>query len=194
MDPLGFALENFDAIGRWRTTATAARRSTRPATLPDGTTFDGPRGLRALLVGAPRASSSRTVTEKLLTYALGRGLESYDMPAVRRIVRDAARSDYRWSSLILGIVKSAPFQMQESRDVMIITKKALAAADVPARAWARRWRCRCSTAWCRRFGAARAARAARSRRFGVVYVPNGMIMNELDAGRPRAPASSSRRS
>ncbi len=113
MDPLGFALENFDAIGRWRETGDAATAIDASGTLPDGTEFSGPVELRtALLNETYRGQFARTVTRKLLTYALGRGLEPYDAPAVRAITHEAAPSDYRWSSLILGIVKSVPFQMR----------------------------------------------------------------------------------
>jgi hypothetical protein len=111
MDPLGFALENFDAIGQWRA-ADAGTPIDASAVLPDGTTFDGPSGLRKVLLGHPDQFAA-TVTERLLTYALGRGLEHYDAPAIRRIVRDAARDDYRWSSLILGAVTSTPFQIRK---------------------------------------------------------------------------------
>jgi hypothetical protein len=109
MDPLGFALENFDAVGRWRSHEGGAPVDASGA-LPDGTTFQGPVALRKLLL-TQREEFVMTVTEKLMTYALGRGLEPHDMPAVRRIVREAAPDEYRWSSLILGIVKSVPFQM-----------------------------------------------------------------------------------
>ena len=112
MDPLGFALENFDAIGGWRT---QEARTTIDAsgTLPNGAEFKGPSGLRALLVKNPQQFVG-TVTEKLLAYALGRSLEYYDQPTVRQIVREAASSDYRWSALVLGIVESIPFQMRRS--------------------------------------------------------------------------------
>ncbi len=110
MDPLGFALENFDAIGRWRTTdGTSAIDAS--GTLPDGTTFDGPAEFRQALL-LRRDEFVRTFTEKLLTYALGRAVQYYDMPTVRAIMRDAAEDDYRWSSVILGIVKSSPFRMR----------------------------------------------------------------------------------
>ena len=110
MDPLGFALENFDAIGRWRTTdGTSAIDAS--GTLPDGTTFDGPAEFREALL-LRREEFVRTFTEKLLMYALGRAVQYYDMPAVRTIMRDAAADDYRWSSVILGIVKSSPFRMR----------------------------------------------------------------------------------
>ena len=112
MDPLGFALENFDAIGAWRTTD-ALSPVDASASLPDGTRFEGPAGLRTLLLSR-REQFVRTVTEKLLTYALGREIEYYDAPVVRRITRRAAADDYRWSSLILEIVKSMPFQMRRS--------------------------------------------------------------------------------
>ena len=113
MDPLGFALENFDAIGRWRETGDAATAIDASGTLPDGTAFSGPVELRAALLNETyRGQFATTVTRKLLTYALGRGLEHSDAPAVRAITREAAPGDYRWSSLILGIVKSVPFQMR----------------------------------------------------------------------------------
>ena len=112
MDPLGFALENFDAIGAWRTTD-ALSPVDASASLPDGTRFQGPAGLRTLLLSR-REQFVRTVTEKLLTYALGREIEYYDAPVVRQITRAAAADDYRWSSVILEIVRSMPFQMRRS--------------------------------------------------------------------------------
>jgi uncharacterized protein DUF1592/uncharacterized protein DUF1588/uncharacterized protein DUF1587/uncharacterized protein DUF1585/uncharacterized protein DUF1595 len=116
MDPLGFALENFDAIGRWRTTSGAANTPIDSSgVLPDGTQFHGPAELRKILL-SHGDEFVMTVTDKLLTYALGRGTEYYDAPAVRKIVREAAPGDYSWSSLILGIVRSMPFQMRRSRE------------------------------------------------------------------------------
>jgi hypothetical protein len=112
MDPLGFALENFDAIGGWRTTEAGSPIDASGA-LPDGTRFEGAPGLRKVLLGR-RDEFVLNVTNKLLTYALGRGVEYYDAPAVRSILREAAPNDYRWSSLITGIVKSTPFQMRRS--------------------------------------------------------------------------------
>jgi hypothetical protein len=110
MDPLGLSLENFDAIGQWRTTD-SGRAIDASGVLLDGTKVDGPRELRqALLV--KKTQFATVVTQKLLTYALGRGLEYYDAPAVRAIDRSAAADGYRWSSLILATVKSAPFQMR----------------------------------------------------------------------------------
>ena len=112
MDPLGFALENFDGIGRWRTTSEAGTPIDTAGELADGTPVDGPRSLVAALLKRPE-SFVTTVTEKLLTYGLGRGVEYYDAPAVRRIVREAADDDYRWSALIAGIARSVPFQMRK---------------------------------------------------------------------------------
>jgi hypothetical protein len=114
MDPIGFSLENFDAVGQWRT---KDGRSPIDASgmLVDGTKIDGPAALRqALLVYSDQFV--RTVTEKLLVYASGRGVAYYDMPVVRSIVRDGARNDYRFSSLILGVVKSPTFQMRMKSD------------------------------------------------------------------------------
>ena len=116
MDPLGFALENFDAVGKWRTTSGAANTPVDSSgVLPDGTKFRGPAELRKLLLGSSEQFIS-VVTEKFLTYALGRGLEYFDEPSVRKIIREAASSDYRWSSVIWGIVQSDPFQMRRSRE------------------------------------------------------------------------------
>ena len=114
MGPLGFSLENFDGIGAWRTTE-GGTPIDASSTLPDGASFEGSSGLRDLLLGQEERFVE-TVTEKLLTYALGRGVEYYDGPAVRKITRDAAASDYRWSQVILGIVESTPFQMRRSRE------------------------------------------------------------------------------
>ena len=118
IDPLGFALENFDAVGRWRAREDGASTPIDASgALPDGASFDGPAAFREALLREPWATEfATTVTEKLLTYALGRGLEHYDAPAVRRILRDAEAGGYRWSSLILGIVESLPFQMQRAPD------------------------------------------------------------------------------
>ena len=113
MDPLGFSLENFDAVGRWRTHSESGAPVDVSATLPDGTKFEGVDGLREVLLGQSETVAS-TVTEKLLTYALGRNLEYYDAPAVRAITREAAPHDYRFSTIVLGIVKSTPFRMRRS--------------------------------------------------------------------------------
>ena len=114
MDPLGFALENFDAIGLWRATSEAGQPIDASATMPSGEAFEGPAGLRRVLLSRGDDFAA-TVTEKLLAYALGRGLEYTDRPAVRRILRDAADDDYTWSSIVLGIVESTPFQWRRSR-------------------------------------------------------------------------------
>jgi mono/diheme cytochrome c family protein len=112
MDPLGFALERFDGIGKLRTLDSRFTAIDASGLFPDGTKIDGPAGLRrALLNHSPRFIT--TVTDKLLTYALGRGVEYYDAPAVRAITRDAARDEYCFSSIVLGIVKSPPFQMRK---------------------------------------------------------------------------------
>ncbi len=110
MDPLGLSLENFDAIGQWRT-SDAGNAIDASGVLLDGTKVDGPRELRQALM-SQKTQFVQTVTEKLLTYALGRGLQYYDAPTVRTIDRSAAADNYRWSSIVLGIVKSAPFQLE----------------------------------------------------------------------------------
>ena len=110
MDPLGFVLENFDAIGQWRDSDEGLPIDAS-GILTGGQTIDGPEALREYLLTRDD-EFIQTVTEKLLSYALGRGLEYYDAPTVRQLVREAAEEDYRWSSLILGIVKSLPFQMR----------------------------------------------------------------------------------
>ncbi len=107
MDPLGFALERFDATGRSRTLGDAGELIDATGTMPDGTPFDGVEGLRDGLLSSDLFVT--TMTEKLLTYALGRGVEHYDMPAVRAIVRNAAQDDYRFSAFVLGVVESSPF-------------------------------------------------------------------------------------
>jgi len=114
IDPPGFALENFDAIGGWRTVDESQKPVDARATLMNGKTAEGLSGLRTALL-EPSDQFPRTVTEKLLAYALGRRLEYYDRPTVRKIVRDAAASDYRWSSIIVGIVKSPAFLMRASQ-------------------------------------------------------------------------------
>jgi Protein of unknown function (DUF1592)/Protein of unknown function (DUF1588)/Protein of unknown function (DUF1585)/Protein of unknown function (DUF1587)/Protein of unknown function (DUF1595)/Planctomycete cytochrome C len=114
MDPFGFTLENFDGIGKWRTTNEDQTPIDASGTLPDGTVLNGIASLEKYLLER-RHQFAMAVTEKLLTYALGRGLEYYDLPAVRKIVRHAAANDYRWSSIIDGIVKSVPFQMSVVR-------------------------------------------------------------------------------
>jgi hypothetical protein len=111
MDPIGFSLENFDAIGGWRTTDDGSPIDAS-GQLVDGTKINGVVDLRnALIRYAPQFV--RLVTEKLMIYGLGRGTEYYDMPLIRAIVHDAEKTNYRFSSLVLGIVKSEPFQMNQ---------------------------------------------------------------------------------
>ncbi len=110
MDPVGFALENFDAIGRWREFEYGAEIDVSGG-LPDGSVFDGVANLENGLLERPELFV-RALSEKLLIFALGRGVEAYDAPAVRKIIAEAHDNDYRFSSMILGIVKSVPFQMR----------------------------------------------------------------------------------
>jgi mono/diheme cytochrome c family protein len=114
MDPLGFALENFDAIGRWRTAGEDQAPIDASAALPDGTKFEGPVGLRLILV-ARRDQFAATIAEKMLTYALGRGVEYFDRPSLRAVMRQARDQHYTWSSIIFGIVTSTPFQMRSAK-------------------------------------------------------------------------------
>jgi len=112
MDPVGFALENFDAVGRWRTVEEGKPIDAKGG-LPDGNTFDSVSGLEQGLLNRPELFVG-TLSEKLLTYALGRGIEQHDAPAVRKIVRDARTHEFRFSSVILGVVNSTPFKMRRS--------------------------------------------------------------------------------
>ena len=113
MDPLGFALENFDAVGSYRTLDTGLPIDAS-GNLPDGNVFSGKDGLKKAVLEHPEMFVT-TATEKLLTYALGRGLEAYDAAAIRKIVREARASNYRFSNLVLGVVNSTPFQMRRSQ-------------------------------------------------------------------------------
>jgi hypothetical protein len=110
MDPIGFALENFDLIGKWRDVEGKAPVDAS-GEMVDGSKLNGPASLRTVLLDRSDAFVM-TVTEKLLTYALGRGVQYYDMPTVREIVREAEDDDYRFSALVLGVTKSMPFQMR----------------------------------------------------------------------------------
>ncbi len=113
MDPVGFSLENYDAVGRWRT-AEEGKPIDASGSLPDGSKFQGVAGLQQALLSRPEVFAT-TFTEKLLTYALGRGVEYYDAPAVRKVVRESRSKDFRFSSFILGVVNSTPFQMRRSQ-------------------------------------------------------------------------------
>ncbi|MCY4661452.1 MAG: DUF1592 domain-containing protein [Acidobacteria bacterium] len=115
MDQLGFALENFDAIGEWRDIYASGLPIDASAEFPDGTTFDGPGELRELLLSYAD-DFLLTVADRLLTYALGRGLEATDMPAVRRILREAADDDHRFASVVQGVVASVPFRMRMAQE------------------------------------------------------------------------------
>jgi hypothetical protein len=129
MDELGFALENFDAIGEWRDTYSSGAPIDSKAKLPDGTVMNGPADLRKVLLDHSDEFLT-TVTERLLTYALGRGLEAYDAPAVREVKREAKQADYRFASLIEGIVTSTPFQMRMAHDQeLTATNRRLSNAD-----------------------------------------------------------------
>jgi hypothetical protein len=110
MDPVGFPLENFDAVGRWRELEDG-KPIDASGGLPDGSQFTGASGLEEALLDQPELFV-RTLAEKLLTFALGRGVEHYDAPAIRKIVRSAREDDFRFSSLMVGIVNSTPFQMR----------------------------------------------------------------------------------
>jgi mono/diheme cytochrome c family protein len=117
MDPLGFALENFDAVGRWRTIAESGEKIDASGLLPDGSKFSGPAELRTMLA-KNREQFVTVVAEKLLVYALGRGLEYQDAPAIRQMVRRSEATDYNFDSLLLGLVKSTPFTMRSSSPLL----------------------------------------------------------------------------
>ena len=193
-EPMGLALENFDAVGAWRT-RTRRSPSIRPACWSDGT--QGRRRREPARRRWSRHSDQfvRVVAEKLLTYALGRGVEYQDMPLVRSIVRDAAASNYTFSSLVLGIVKSAavpdehrrppsrhgrsdaarPLADESKEDRPCSSPRNTSpATDASCAARASRWRCRCSTRWCRRRRRWRRRRPAPKPRFVGCFVPHGM--------------------
>jgi hypothetical protein len=113
MDPVGFTFENYDAVGRWRT-AEEGKPIDASGGLPDGSKFEGVAGLERAILSRPEVFAG-VFTEKLLTYGLGRGVEAYDAPAVRTVVRIAQADNFRFSSFILGIVNSTPFQMRRSQ-------------------------------------------------------------------------------
>src|SRR5262249_35249444 len=113
IDPVGFSLEQFDAVGRWRTLE-EGKPVDAAGGLPDGSAFEGVAGLEQALLKRPELFV-RTLTEKLFIFALGRAPEEFDAPAIRKIVRDVRAKNYRFSSLILGITTSVPFQMRKSQ-------------------------------------------------------------------------------
>jgi hypothetical protein len=120
MDPLGFAFENYNAIGKWRT-HDAGQPVDASGALPDGKSFRGSAELKAILASNSNVFAE-CLTEKLMTYALGRGLEGYDRRAVKQIVQDLSRNNYRFSVLISGIVNSVPFQMGRGDSAMEVTQ------------------------------------------------------------------------
>jgi hypothetical protein len=111
IDPVGFALENFNPVGQWQTTTREGLRIDSAGQLADGTTVEGPVALRKALLARPEVFTG-TVTEKLMIYALGRGLEATDMPVVRSVLKGAEKNNYAMQSIILGIIQSSPFQMR----------------------------------------------------------------------------------
>jgi hypothetical protein len=113
MDPIGLAMENYDAVGRWRTHESGTPIDVSGG-LPDGSKFEGLAGLQKALLSRPEVFVN-TMAEKLMTYSLGRGMEYYDAPAVRKVVRETREKDYRFSSMVLAIVNSTPFQMRTTR-------------------------------------------------------------------------------
>src|SRR5262249_47911659 len=122
IDPVGFALENFDSVGQWRDKTEDGLPIDTAGVLPDGTPVNGPVQLREALLKRPDVFVG-AVTENLLIYALGRGLEPTDMSVVRSVVRNAKQSDYKFQNLIMGIVQSAPFQMRTKiGDVSVVAK------------------------------------------------------------------------
>ncbi len=113
MDPIGLAMEKFDAVGRWRDLDETGQPINSAGELANGTAIDGPVDLKLALIEQPELFAN-TFTNRLLTYAIGRGLEYYDMPTVRAIVDNAAADDYRFSAIVHGIVNSAPFRMKQA--------------------------------------------------------------------------------
>jgi Protein of unknown function (DUF1592)/Protein of unknown function (DUF1588)/Protein of unknown function (DUF1585)/Protein of unknown function (DUF1595) len=123
IDPAGFALEQFDGIGKWRLVDAGFQPIDASGTFPDGTKFSGINDFRSLMI-SQKQQFVATMTDKLMMYALGRGTESYDAPAVRKVVRDAAATNYKFSSIVLSIVKSVPFQMRKAAAVAPATQSA----------------------------------------------------------------------
>jgi hypothetical protein len=124
IDPVGFALENFDSVGQWRTTDTDGSRLDTSGVLADGSKVDGPVALRNAILSRPEAFAT-TLTERIMTYALGRGVEPSDMAVIRRIVKNSAQRNYALQSIISGIVDSAPFQMRTRLEAESTTRAAV---------------------------------------------------------------------
>ena len=182
MDPIGFALENFDGIGHWRTTDDGARIDPS-GTLFNGANLDGVVGLRQALVARPEIFVG-VMTEKMLTYALGRGLEYYDMPAVRKIVQDAKGQDFRFSSIVLGIAQERAVS-DEGGEVSVYHQKAPFSPNVSPR------RGRDALAAAARLDGAGPDAAGEDRRQsagapGILLHAPRRGDGELDAGRGRA--------
>jgi len=131
MDPLGFALENYDAIGRWRTHE-GKFPIDASGVMPDGRKFDGAAGMKAVLVG-DREQFARALTEKMLTYGLGRGLERYDNLAVQSISRRLRAKNYRFSALVSGVVESLPFEMRRGDAGEVTVGRVNATASISKR-------------------------------------------------------------
>ena len=123
MDPIGFALDNFDALGRWRVVDASGVKIDPSGVLPDGTRFEGAAGLRQVLLSHPERFVS-AMTENLLAYALGRSLEHYDVPVIRSIVRNSAPGEYHFSDLVLGVVNSLPFHTRKAETSQVSTAAA----------------------------------------------------------------------
>jgi hypothetical protein len=119
IDPLGFALENYSAIGKWRT-AESGKPIDVSGNFPDGTKFSSPGEFKQVLMSR-QDDFAKTVLTKLMTYAMGRGVEAYDMPTIRAILRNSSSSNYKWSNVIMGIVTSTPFQMNHVAETEIGT-------------------------------------------------------------------------
>jgi hypothetical protein len=128
MDPIGFALENFDGIGLWRTTDEGTAVDPKAQTF-DNTQVDGPQQLRTWLATKYDRQFIAVATEKLLTYGLGRGVEYRDMPLVRAIARDVAANNGRFSAIVMGVVKSRPFQMNTKHEAATSTASARTGSD-----------------------------------------------------------------
>jgi hypothetical protein len=122
VEPYGLALENFDPVGRWRTINENGEPVDASTELVNGTKFVGPSGLRNIVL-KNKDQFVQTATNRLLTYALGRGLDYYDMPTIRKIVKDSAASNYNFSTLVVNVVKSMPFQMRKAPKPEEITAK-----------------------------------------------------------------------